>query len=142
MSAVEKLLSRLDKVKRTGQGRWAARCPAHDDKGPSLSIRELDDGRVLLHCFAGCDVHEVLSAVGLEISDLFPDKPLSHGKAERRPFPAADVLRCLAHEALVIAAAVPSMLSGQPFSEADRERLIVAASRIQAAVDAAGCAHG
>ena len=40
------LLSILEGVKRTGPGRWMARCPAHGDKSPSLSIRELDDGRV------------------------------------------------------------------------------------------------
>ncbi|MDR2166072.1 MAG: hypothetical protein LBO79_10760 [Zoogloeaceae bacterium] len=139
---IEKLLSRLDKVKRAGQDRWTARCPAHDDKGPSLAIRELDDGRVLLHCFAGCDAHEVLSAVGLEMSDLFPDRALgNHIPGERRLFPAADVLQCIAFEALVVAAASVTLLSGHPFTETDRERLIVAVSRIRAAIDAAGCGH-
>jgi DNA primase len=47
MSA-EALLAHLDKVRRTGAGRWIARCPAHDDKSPSLAIRELDDGRTLI----------------------------------------------------------------------------------------------
>ena len=49
-------LDRLDGVKRTGAGRWLARCPAHDDKRASLAVRELDDGRVLVHDFAGCAV--------------------------------------------------------------------------------------
>lgn len=66
MSA-DTLLSRLDKVKQTGQGRWLACCPAHDDKNPSLSVRELDDGRMLLHCFTGCDVHSVLNALSLTL---------------------------------------------------------------------------
>ncbi|MBK6590648.1 MAG: DUF3987 domain-containing protein [Acidobacteria bacterium] len=47
-----------------------ARCPAHDDKSPSLSITEKDD-KVLVHCFAGCTPDEILSAVGLEFRDLF-----------------------------------------------------------------------
>ena len=134
------LLSHLDKVKRTGQYRWIARCPAHDDKGPSLAIRETDDGRVLVHCFAGCSVHEVIGAVGLDLSALFPEnesgKPFIKG--DRRPFPAADILRCIAFEALVVAAAGAALLSGHPFSEVDRERLIMAVSRIQSALTAGG----
>lgn len=63
--SVDALLSRLDGVKRTGPGRWIARCSAHDDRHASLSVRELDDGRVLVHDFAGCSVEEVLAAVGM-----------------------------------------------------------------------------
>jgi hypothetical protein len=141
MSA-EPLLSRLDHVKRTGAGRWQARCPAHDDRGPSLSIRELDDGRVLIHCFAGCDAHEILAAVSLEMDVLFPASEIQHGKPERRPFPAADVLRAIAFEALVVTVAASSLLSGHPFTDIDRARLVLAVSRIQAALTAAGVNHG
>ena len=137
MSRADNLLSRLDKIKRTGNGMWTACCPAHDDRGPSLTIRELDDGRVLLHCFAGCSVHEVLAAVDLDITALFPEKEITHGKPERRPFPAMDALRAVAFEALVVSAAASSLLAGQPLSTVDRERLTVAASRIQAALSAA-----
>jgi hypothetical protein len=82
---VERLVSRLDKV--TGRnGRYTARCPAHDDRGPSLSVSEGDDGRCLVHCFAGCDVHQVVSAVGLELSDLFPpDAVIDRLKVNRTP---------------------------------------------------------
>src|SRR5262245_61182843 len=50
-----------------------ARCPAHEDRNPSLSIGVGDDGRVLLHCWAGCTVQAILGALGLELRDLFPD---------------------------------------------------------------------
>ena len=140
MSA-EILLSKLDKVKRTGTGRWLACCPAHADKGPSLSLRETDDGRVLVYCFAGCSIHEVLTAVDMDMADLFPPRQ-HHGKPERRPFPAVDVLRCIAFESLVVAAAAAALLAGEPFGPAERERLILAASRIQGALSAAGVNHG
>ena len=141
MSA-EILLSKLDKVKRTGAGRWLACCPAHADKGPSLSVRETDDGRVLVHCFAGCSAVEILAAVGLELRDLYPEPLAVHHKPERRPFPAVDVLRCIAFEALVVSAAAAALLAGEPFGPAERERLILAASRIQGALSAAGVNYG
>jgi DNA primase len=57
---------RAFEARRSGAS-WLARCPAHDDRNPSLSIREVD-GKVLLHCHAGCsqrDVIEALKALGL-----------------------------------------------------------------------------
>lgn len=133
------LLSRLDNVKRTGPGRWLARCPAHADRTASLSIRETDDGRTLAHCFAGCSVHDVLSAVDLEIEALFPERPAGHRQApERRPFPAADALRAVGMEALVVCAAATAMATGEPLSSVDRERLLVAAERVQNALSEAG----
>ena len=49
-------------------------CPAHDDKNPSLSVSEGDDGRVLLICrSAGCSIESILNAAGLEKRDLFPN---------------------------------------------------------------------
>ena len=142
MSNVDNLLSRLDRVKQTKPDSWMACCPAHADRSASLSIRETDDERILVHCFAGCSVHEVIDAAGLSIDELFPPRPIHHSKPERRPFPAADVLRAIGFEALVVAAAGVSLLAGHPFSEVDRERLILAVSRIQSALTAAGVSHG
>lgn len=135
-------LSRLDRVKSTGPGRWLACCPAHDDKGPSLSIRALEDERTLVHCFAGCEVQAVLAAVGMSLEDLFPPRELGHSaKHERRPFPAADILRAVAFEALVVATSGAALLAGQPFGEADCARLMLAVGRLQEAVRAGGLAH-
>ena len=145
MNHVDHLLSHLDKVRKTGPDSFMACCPAHADKSASLSIRHADD-KTLSHCFAGCSVHEVLDAVGLEISDLFPPRQ-STGKPERRPFPAMDALRAIGFEALVVAAAGSSMMAGQVFTPEDRERLMLAVERIQSAVSAVmpqmrGARHG
>jgi hypothetical protein len=134
MNHVDNLLSRLDKVRQSGSDSWMACCPAHEDKSASLSIRYADD-KTLIHCFAGCSVHEVIAAIGLEMSDLFPPRE-SYGKPERRPFPAMDALRGIAFEALVVSAAASAMLAGHPFTQADRERLSMAAARIQSALSA------
>ena len=139
MSKINILLSRLDKVRLSGNGTYAARCPAHDDKNPSLSIRELDDGRILIHDHAGCDVYSVLDAIGLNISDLYPDKLTDHHvKREKYPFPAADILRAISFEMIVVSIAVTSMLSGEPLNAVDRARLELAISRIQAAIHTGG----
>lgn len=70
--SIDILLTRLDKVKRQGKG-YIACCPAHDDKNPSLSLTEAEDGRILMKCWAGCDVNSVLSSINLSINDLFPE---------------------------------------------------------------------
>ncbi len=59
-------------VKQSG-GQWMCTCPAHDDRNPSLSVKQCDDGRVLLKCFAGCSVDVIADSLGLEMRDLFPD---------------------------------------------------------------------
>src|SRR6266496_1409486 len=59
------LLARLTGVKRNGKG-WLALCPAHDDHNPSLSITDGDNGRILLHCFAGCSHLRVCATLGID----------------------------------------------------------------------------
>lgn len=76
--AIEPLLSKLQKVKPSAKGRWTACCPAHEDSDPSLAVHELQDGRILVHCFAGCSASEVVASVGLSLADLFPDGAINH----------------------------------------------------------------
>ena len=102
------LLSRLDGVRQTGADRWLALCPAHDDKRPSLSVREIDD-RLLVHCWAGCSVQDVIVAVGLTFDALYSERTTHRCKPDRRPFPAADVLRALEYDALIAAVAAATV---------------------------------
>ena len=67
---INDVLNKLDGVKGGG-GKWIGKCPAHADENPSLSIGVGNDGRVLLHCFGGCETRDVLEAVGLRFKDLF-----------------------------------------------------------------------
>ena len=100
MSAATKLLDRLEGVKRTGPSRWLARCSAHPDKSPSLTICETDPGMTLIHCFAGCEPGDVLAAVGLTMSDLFPERLPKHSyPASHSSIPARDLLVILDHGA-------------------------------------------
>jgi len=70
-------------ARHAGRGRWQAKCPAHADRSPSLSIRQADDGRTLIHCFAGCEPQEILAALGLSRRDLFVGPPPSPEQAQR-----------------------------------------------------------
>lgn len=58
-----------------------ARCPAHEDRRASLSVGRGDDGRILLHCQAGCPLDAVLAAAGLTVADIMPARDTS---TERR----------------------------------------------------------
>lgn len=67
---IKVLLSQLERVRRSANG-WTARCPAHDDAIPSLSVSLGEDGRILLKCFAGCGLRAIVGALGVAVTDLF-----------------------------------------------------------------------
>jgi hypothetical protein len=69
-SPTQKVLALLSGAKQHGTG-WMARCPAHDDHDPSLSVKEDIDGKVLLHCFVGCATEDIVHVLGLTMGDLF-----------------------------------------------------------------------
>jgi hypothetical protein len=72
-SPVDLLLSKLPDAKRS-RGGWKARCPAHDDRRPSLSVLHGDNGGAVLHCHAGCEPKAVVAALGLTMADLMPPR--------------------------------------------------------------------
>lgn len=130
---IDDLLNRLEKVKLRGRGQWIACCPHHSDKSPSMTIRELDDGRILLHCFAGCPPNDILASIGLRFSDLFPDKLGDSLRPMRRPFNAHDVLEALSRELLIARISSADIAKGRELSPRDRQRMEQARQRIAAA---------
>lgn len=132
--AIDVLLSRLSKVKQTGRDKWIACCPAHDDSTPSLTIRQLDDGRILIHDFGGCGACDVVESLGLTMTDLFPER-LGEFKHIASPFSAADALRALTREAAIVALATADVVEGRQQSDEDAERLAIAAGRIAEALE-------
>jgi len=78
---IASVLPLLERAKRAGKG-YQARCPAHDDQNPSLSVWE-GSMRLQFHCHAGCDEAAVLRALGLELKDLFYSErqPAASGKS-------------------------------------------------------------
>jgi hypothetical protein len=131
--SVDTLLQRLTKVKG-GKGHWTACCPAHEDRSPSLAVTETDDGRILLKCFANCSVQEIVGAISMDMTDLFPDSNDHYKPKVKNAFYATDLLKVIEFETLVVSVAANNLANGMKLSDDDRSRLKQAQERIMEAV--------
>jgi putative DNA primase/helicase len=76
-------LAKLTHVERAKSGKYTAACPGHDDRShDSLSVAEGKDGKIVVHCFAGCAAAHIVGALGLSMSDLFADSADGAGARE------------------------------------------------------------
>jgi hypothetical protein len=130
---IDLLLGQLDRIKQTGPVTWLASCPTanhkHGDRSRGLSIREGDDGRVLVHCHAGCAVHEVVAALGLELSDLFPQRRIDYphhapkggftGRNRIKRIPWRDLFEAIHRDLTVCSLAFTDLAKGKSFSQSD-----------------------
>jgi len=153
---VDNLLSRLDRVKKTARADWVACCPAHDDRSPSLTISETADGRVLIHDFGGCSPAEVLAAVGLDFTDLFPERDhddagrpkdwrtagYKDSRQNKVSIAPRTALVAIAHDATEAAVLVADVADGRAEAEAVRMRLWELAGNITSALAVAGVHRG
>lgn len=128
-NGLEQLLGKLDKLKSTGKNRWIACCPAHMDESPSLSITQVDDGRILIHCFAECQTSDVLNALNMTFEDLFPQS-LGNFKRIAKPYYPHDILLIIACEARLVALAACDISKGKVMNDSEKERILLAAGRI------------
>lgn len=121
---IDQVLNPLQGVKQTGPNKWLARCPAHDDRSPSLAIRVVDD-RILIHCFSGCSVEQVVQFMGLQMADLFTDRLANpYAPKPRIPkFSAYELFPLLVQEAVILALAWSDTLAGKVLSESDQRRV-------------------
>lgn len=115
MLPIERLLNALSNYRKRGNNKYQAVCPAHTDKSPSLSIANTPDGRVLLHCHGGCSVHDVLSACGLSLSDLYPDTATNYKSL------MSFVHKTDAYSDAVVTIANHDIKAGKPLSREDLE---------------------
>lgn len=142
MSA-DALLSRLARVRKTGAGRWVACCPAHGSgTNTALTIRELPDGRVLLHDFGGCGIEAVLAAIGMTVADLFPESlTATEAGGDRRyrsgghRVPAGDVLIAVSRDALTAATVARAIADSREASDGEISLLFKVAGRLAAAAE-------
>jgi hypothetical protein len=135
--AVADLLARLEKVKAAGPMKWQACCPAHEDRSPSLAVKELADGRILVHCFSGCSASDIVAALGFELKDLMPPPTNDQFfKPVRKPWSDTDALKLLAREAAIVALATSALAEGKTLSAASADRVAQAAGNISNAMEA------
>jgi len=134
---IDNLLNALEGVKRTGPGKFLARCPAHNDRHASLAIKLADDDRILIHCFANCGTESVLAAVGMTFDDLFPDRQardFDPTKPQSKPprYFASELLRTALFEATIVTVALGRVLSGATLDGDDLRRVKLAMTAIDA----------
>lgn len=139
ISPVDRLLDRLSGVKQIKNDRWLARCPAHDDRSPSLVITETSDGTLLIRCWAGCSAADIVTAVGLELKDLFPARFDGHayrkGKAPR--YNAREITQTVITEAMVLTLGYRAVQRGEPLPLRDQARVELAVQTIQNCLEVA-----
>lgn len=138
-SSIELLLHRLQGVRQRGSG-WVARCPAHEDRTPSLAICVGGNGNVLLRCFAGCSVFEIVSVIGMNVGDLFPKSATDLAPEQQRDLRrlAAEAnwsaaLGVLDREATVVLIAASDLARNSSLPAIDHARLVAAIDRIASA---------
>ena len=137
MPKLDVLLSRLN-FRRTGKDSYMAKCPAHDDRTASLTIREIDQDHILLKCFAGCETENVLGAIGLSFSDVMPDRVRDElRKPQQIPFNARDVLAALYDQCILVVMYANDVQKGRILSDDEMLNLCKVVGRIGAAAELA-----
>lgn len=136
---LENLLGRVQKAKRSGRDSWIACCPAHQDKNPSMTIREVEEGKLLVHCFAGCSIEEIVSSIGITLADLMPERsPDAIRRPSAVPFNARDVMTCIQSDAGLLCVFIASVTKGEKITSEEAANAYKAAARIVAATRMAG----
>lgn len=141
MTPAESVLPRLECVREFGNGRGIARCPAHDDKNPSLAFRICDDGTLLLKCWAGCSPHGIVDALGLKVRDLFVNQRVDRRRLNER-IDYRQALALIMRESMLVLLAANDTQRGIALSDGDMVRLGDAVGRIRELCTAAGVNHG
>ena len=129
---INDFLSYFEKSYRSGKDEYQCLCPAHNDKTASLSIKNLPDERILIHCFAGCAANDILGAVGLTFNDIVP-KRLGDFKPVSKPFNPYAVLKAISNETLLVALAGLEVANGKTLPQEDKDRLMIAVNRLREA---------
>lgn len=135
LAPIDILLPLLDNVSATGEGKYMASAPTRRDRNPSLSIRELPDGRLLLYDHGGDSPADILAAVGLRLPDLFPRRLTSPSerRAYRQRTSALKSLESMSHEALIVVAIAYDVKAHRKIDDATWRRLVSASTRISQA---------
>ena len=135
MIPIPEILGRFKKVYRSGEGEYQCLCPSHDDSNASLGLKFKED-KMILNCFAGCDMHSILDSVGLTWSDVMPDSldstQRTQGKMKFNPYA---VLKAIKDDVLFMALCSNTLSKSNPLEESDKEKLFEVTARLRRLYD-------
>lgn len=104
---------------------WECTCPAHDDRSPSFGIAEANDGRLLIHCLAGCEPQAIVDSLDLKLSDLFPPEDDDYKPFWRNKNPRQEP----SEDDYFVAIAEDHKRQGRRLSEQEKQRVLKAKLR-------------
>jgi len=140
MSQFAGLIGRLKHVRQFSENRFRGQCPVHGgDSTNALSVTKLEDGRILLHCFAHeCPPLEIVQSLGLDMQALFPERLTHHASPQERQRWHEGALHrdwakeaaSIQYEARVVYFAALDTRDNRPLSDTDMQRLELAIDRI------------
>lgn len=129
---IDLIIERVQKARKVSADSYMACCPAHEDKSPSMRITERD-GKILVHCMAGCTPDDILAAIGLTWADLFEDKMDAARQAatsQKTRLPRIDPME---HERTILFIYREDRKAGRDISMEDAARVKIAIERLGAA---------
>lgn len=141
---IHDFIARL-KVRGSGDGNWRCDCPCGHSSTGALSVTDRD-GKLLLHCFAGCDVLDVLAAMGLSVGDLFADDhrhdrlddPVARVERIYRKLTGEDIARLL-RAAHVAKFALDGVVHGVGFTSHDVSTIAQTITEVERIAEELGC---
>lgn len=133
---IHDFLSELSGVTQIADGKWQASCPTaahrYGDRSRGLRVGIGRDDRILVHCFAGCHVELIMSAMGLTLADLFSkqyERP--QGKPAHNPRTLSQaVATALAYDAVTASLALDYVQQGRTLSTDDIQSMATSSSRL------------
>jgi len=135
MKTIHEILSHFENVKKSGSNQYQCKCPSHEDRSNSMGVSLSDDGqKIIMNCFAGCTLTEVMQASGLTWDDIMPNKRvdsfiMKDGEVsgmikQRQSFNPYAALKYLANDILFVAMCAAEVNSGRKLIPEDQNKLL------------------
>ena len=131
MIPIPEILGRFKKVYRSGEGEYQCLCPSHDDRNASLGLKFKED-KMILNCFAGCDMKSILDSVGLTWSDVMPNSIDNEYKPRvRMKFNPYAVLKATRDDVLFVALCSSNLSKSISLEDSDKKKLFEVTGRLR-----------
>jgi len=146
MKPLHEILSHFENVKKSGDNQYQCKCPNHDDRSNSMGISLSNDGqKVIMNCFAGCSLTDVMQSAGLVWDDIMPNKRVDSfiNKGEnvvgmlkqKQSFNPYAVLKALSNDILFTALCGLEVSKGRKLEQIDKDKLFETSGRVRRLYD-------